>query len=129
LSEFYEFIQPRQQEANEIRQKQRDEYKVKLPFFSFKFDLFLSLKWKRVMQCDGTPDPTVLPEINTFITLWRDEQQRIDMEYTLKQTNLVLGLIKELNMVMNAIPNGSQELEKIPAYKKVSISLDKKEFF
>jgi cancer susceptibility candidate protein 1 len=73
------------------------------------------------MQCDGTPDPTVLPDINTFITLWRDEQQRVDIEYTMKQTNLVLSLIKELNNVMNSIPNGSPELEKIPTYKKVCI--------
>jgi cancer susceptibility candidate protein 1 len=82
------------------------------------------------MQCDGTPDPTILPEINTFITLWHDEQQRIDMEYTMKQTNLVLALIKELNKVMNSIPNGSSEVEKIPTYKKVSILFQKKkEFF
>ncbi len=73
------------------------------------------------MQCDGTPDPTILPEINTFISLWHDEQQRIDVEYTLKQTNLVLGLIKELNNVINFIPNNSPELERIPIYKKVCI--------
>ncbi len=71
------------------------------------------------MQCDGTPDPTVLREINTFISLWRDEQQRIDVEYTIKQTNLVLSLIKELNNVIYSIPNGSFELERIPIYKKV----------
>jgi hypothetical protein len=39
----------------------------------------------------------------------------------MKQTNLVLSLIKELNNVMNSIPNGSPELEKIPTYKKVCI--------
>jgi hypothetical protein len=72
------------------------------------------------MQCDGTPDPTVLPDINTFISLWHDEHQKIDVEYTMKQTNLVLSLIKELNNVINSIPNGSPELERIPIYKKVS---------
>jgi cancer susceptibility candidate protein 1 len=71
------------------------------------------------MQCDGTPDPTVLPEINTFISLWHDEHQKIDVDYTMKQTNLVLSLIKELNNVINSIPNGSSELERIPIYKKV----------
>lgn len=71
------------------------------------------------MRCDGTPDPTVLPEINAFISLWRDEKQRIDVEYTMKQTNLVLSLIKELNYVMNSIPAGSSELQSVPSYKKV----------
>jgi cancer susceptibility candidate protein 1 len=73
------------------------------------------------MQCDGTPDPTVLPDINTFISLWHDENQRIDVDYTMKHTNLVLSLIKELNHVINSIPNGSPELERIPIYKKVFI--------
>ena len=59
------------------------------------------LKWKRVMQCDGTPDPTILLEINTFMSLWRDEHQRTNLEYTMKQTNLVLSLIKELNTVIS----------------------------
>jgi len=82
---------------------------------------FFSLKWKRIMQCDGTPDPTILLEINTFISLWHDEHQRINVEYTLKQTNLVLSLIKELNNVINSIPNDSSELDNIPTYKKVSM--------
>ena len=73
------------------------------------------------MQCDGTPDPTVLPDINTFISLWRDERQRIDVDYTMKHTNLVLSLINELNYVINSIANGSSELQCIPIYKKVFI--------
>ncbi|CAF4503595.1 unnamed protein product [Rotaria socialis] len=102
LSEFYEFILPRQQDVITILERQREDF-----------------KWKRVMQCDGTPDPTILPEINTFISLWRDEKKRIDVEYTMKQTNLVLSLIRELNYVMNSIPNGSPELEHVSTYKKV----------
>jgi hypothetical protein len=78
------------------------------------------------MQCDGTPDPTNLPDINTFISLWRDEQQRIDVEHTIDQTNLVLSLIKELNNIIDSIPNGSPELERISIYKKVYIRNKKK---
>ena len=73
------------------------------------------------MQCDGTPDPTVLPEINTFISLWHDEKQRTDIEYTMKQTNLVLSLVKELHNVIHSIPNTSTEVEQIPTYKKVNL--------
>ena len=73
------------------------------------------------MLCDGTPDPTILPEINTFISLWHDEQQKLEVDQTLAQTNLVLSLIKELNNVINSIPNGSSELERIPIYKQVRL--------
>ncbi|CAF4166320.1 unnamed protein product [Rotaria socialis] len=107
LSEFYEFILPRQQDVITILERQREDF-----------------KWKRVMQCDGTPDPTILPEINTFISLWRDEKKRIDVEYTMKQTNLVLSLIRELNYVMNSIPNGSPELEHVSTYKKTIEELE-----
>ncbi|CAF3523561.1 unnamed protein product [Adineta steineri] len=107
LSEFYEFILPRQDEAHDLREKQREEF-----------------KWKRVMQCDGTPDPSSLLEINTFISLWRDEQQRINVEYTMKQTNLVLSLIKELYHVINSISKDSPENERIPIYKNTIHELE-----
>jgi cancer susceptibility candidate protein 1 len=71
------------------------------------------------MQCDGTPDPTVLPEINTFISLWHDDQQHLDVEHTMTQTNLVLSLINELHRVINSIPPQSPELQHVPVYKKV----------
>ncbi|CAF1631395.1 unnamed protein product, partial [Adineta ricciae] len=107
LAEFYEFIQPRIDQANATRHKQRDEF-----------------KWKRVMQCDGTPDPTSILEINTFMSLWRDEHQRTNLEYTMKQTNLVLSLIKELNTVISSIPKDSSELESIPTYKNTIHELE-----
>lgn len=71
------------------------------------------------MRCDGTPDPTVLPDINTFISLWRDEKQHLDVQYTMQQTNLVLALIRELHYVIHSIPAKSTEMEQIPIYKKV----------
>lgn len=71
------------------------------------------------MQCDGTPDPTVLPEINTFISLWHDDQQHLDVEHTMKQTDLVLSLVNELHRVIHSIPPQSPELHQVPIYKKV----------
>ena len=71
------------------------------------------------MRCNGTPDPTILPEINTFMSLWHDEKERLDVDDTMQQTNLVLALIKELTYVIDSIPNSSPELERVPIYKKV----------
>ena len=71
------------------------------------------------MQCDGTPDPTVLPEINTFISLWNDERHQIDVDHTLQQTNLVLSLIRELNRIISSIPTDSPEVTAVPVYKQV----------
>lgn len=104
-----------------IQSKRSHRQKPLEPFFA-------SFQWKRVMQCDGTPDPTVLPEINTFISLWHDDKQRTDIEYIMKQTNLVLSLIRELTNVSNSIPTGSSELQNIPNYKKVRLSISNRQF-
>jgi cancer susceptibility candidate protein 1 len=73
------------------------------------------------MKCNGTPDPTVLPEINTFISLWLDEnQQNLDIDHTIKQTDLVLSLIDELHYVIHAIPSDSLESNRISTYRKVN---------
>ena len=71
------------------------------------------------MQCDGTPDPTSLPEINTFVSLWNDERHQINVDHTLQQTNLVLSLIRELNRIISSIPADASEMATVPVYKQV----------
>ena len=44
------------------------------------------------MRCDGTPDPTIAGEINTFLTLWREEKKHNDIDTVLEESNLVLGV-------------------------------------
>ncbi|KAJ8006731.1 hypothetical protein DPEC_G00110250 [Dallia pectoralis] len=52
-------------------------------------------KWDRYMRCDGSPDPSVQKEINTFITLWR-ENTEVQFKLVLKECALALQLLEEL---------------------------------
>lgn len=41
------------------------------------------------MRCDGTPDPAVHQDINTYMSLWRDDPE-VGVEAVLKQCDLAL---------------------------------------
>lgn len=41
------------------------------------------------MQCDGTPDPAAQQDINTYISLWRDDPE-VNITLVLKQCYLAL---------------------------------------
>jgi len=45
------------------------------------------------MKCDGSPDPTILPEINMYISLWREDVEKTGFEMVLKDSDLVLKVI------------------------------------
>uniref|UniRef100_A0A3P8STM4 Dynein axonemal intermediate chain 7 n=1 Tax=Amphiprion percula TaxID=161767 RepID=A0A3P8STM4_AMPPE len=49
----------------------------------------LCVQWERYMRCDGAPDPTVQQDINTYISLWRDDPE-VNITAVLKQCNLAL---------------------------------------
>nr|XP_020726966.1 MAP7 domain-containing protein 1-like [Odocoileus virginianus texanus] len=52
-------------------------------------DRFLS-QWKHYIQCDGSPDPSVAQEMNTFITLWKEEANET-LEEVIEKSKLVLN--------------------------------------
>ncbi|PAA52808.1 hypothetical protein BOX15_Mlig033530g1 [Macrostomum lignano] len=53
-------------------------------------------RWRRYLRCDGSPDPVVLPEINTYMVAWREDDKRVLIEDVLEDSKPCLGLIAEL---------------------------------
>uniref|UniRef100_A0A8D2LYS8 Dynein axonemal intermediate chain 7 n=1 Tax=Zonotrichia albicollis TaxID=44394 RepID=A0A8D2LYS8_ZONAL len=57
------------------------------------------LQWEHYLSCDGAPDPTVPQEINTFMSLWRDEQDQ-DVQLVMEKGEVVLHLIEKLQFLL-----------------------------
>ncbi|KAK7086351.1 hypothetical protein SK128_010493 [Halocaridina rubra] len=57
-------------------------------------------EWERMMRCDGLPDPTSVPEMNRYLSLWRAEESTSILEGALKKTDQVIHVISELEGVM-----------------------------
>uniref|UniRef100_A0A8C5JV41 Dynein axonemal intermediate chain 7 n=1 Tax=Junco hyemalis TaxID=40217 RepID=A0A8C5JV41_JUNHY len=65
----------------------------------WKMDYREQAKWEHYLSCDGTPDPTVPQEINTFMSLWRDEQDQ-DVQLVMEKGEVVLHLIEKLQFLL-----------------------------
>ncbi|XP_069441636.1 dynein axonemal intermediate chain 7 isoform X7 [Ovis canadensis] len=63
----------------------------------------LEAKWKHYIQCDGSPDPSIAQEINTFITLWKEETNET-LEEVIEKSKLVLNLIEKLKLILLETP-------------------------
>ncbi|XP_068243751.1 dynein axonemal intermediate chain 7-like [Palaemon carinicauda] len=57
-------------------------------------------EWERMMRCDGLPDPTSVPEMNRYLSLWRAEESTATLEGALRKTDQVIHVISELEGVM-----------------------------
>uniref|UniRef100_A0A8C4M4R1 Dynein axonemal intermediate chain 7 n=1 Tax=Equus asinus TaxID=9793 RepID=A0A8C4M4R1_EQUAS len=60
-------------------------------------------QWKHYIQCDGSPDPSVSQEINTFISLWKEETNET-FEEVIGKSKLVLNLIDKLKLILLETP-------------------------
>nr|XP_023959069.1 dynein axonemal intermediate chain 7 isoform X2 [Chrysemys picta bellii] len=75
----------------------------------WKADYRAHAKWEHYMQCDGSPDPAVPQEINTFMSLWQENKNE-DIEFVIKKGNQVLNLIEKLNfLLLDTPPNELME--------------------
>ncbi|NXI08232.1 CASC1 protein, partial [Irena cyanogastra] len=57
------------------------------------------LQWEHYLSCDGTPDPTVPQELNTFMSLWREDQDE-DVQLVMEKEEVVLNLIEKLEFLL-----------------------------
>ncbi|NXL46126.1 CASC1 protein, partial [Podilymbus podiceps] len=69
--------------------------------------------WEHFLSCDGSPDPTVLQEINTFMSLWREDQNE-DVQLVMEKGEQVLNLIEKLQfLLLDAPPHEITEKEMV----------------
>ncbi|NXQ90098.1 CASC1 protein, partial [Nyctibius grandis] len=79
----------------------------------WKTDYRARAKWEHYLSCDGSPDPTVLQEINTFMSLWREDQNE-DIQLVMEKGELVLKLIEKLQfLLLDTPPNEITEKETV----------------
>ncbi|XP_059672270.1 dynein axonemal intermediate chain 7 isoform X1 [Gavia stellata] len=79
----------------------------------WKTDNRAQAKWEHYLSCDGSPDPTVLPEINTFMSLWREDQNE-DIQHVMEKGEQVLNLIEKLQLLLlDTPPNEITEKETV----------------
>ncbi|KAM6418473.1 dynein axonemal intermediate chain 7 isoform 2-T2 [Pluvialis apricaria] len=79
----------------------------------WKTDYRARAKWEHYLSCDGSPDPTVLQEINTFMSLWREDQNE-DIQLVMEKGELVLNLIEKLQfLLLDTPPNEVTEKERV----------------
>ncbi|XP_066969371.1 dynein axonemal intermediate chain 7-like [Macrobrachium rosenbergii] len=57
-------------------------------------------EWERMMKCDGLPDPTSVPEMNRYLSLWRADEGTATLKGALQKTDQVIHVISELEGVM-----------------------------
>uniref|UniRef100_A0A673BG89 Dynein axonemal intermediate chain 7 n=1 Tax=Sphaeramia orbicularis TaxID=375764 RepID=A0A673BG89_9TELE len=85
-------LERRKDELNELRHLLEENHTA---VTNWKADAAEKAKWERYMRCDGTPDPAVQQEINTYISLWRDDPQ-VNITHVLEQCKVALQLTDEL---------------------------------
>ncbi|XP_048682139.1 dynein axonemal intermediate chain 7 isoform X4 [Caretta caretta] len=88
----------------------------------WKADYRAHAKWEHYMQCDGSPDPTVPQEINTFMSLWQENKNE-DIEFVIEKGNQVLNLIEKLYFLLLDTPPNELKEKVIIQYQESILEL------
>ncbi|KAL2076614.1 hypothetical protein ACEWY4_027786 [Coilia grayii] len=107
----------REDELNELRHLLEENHTA---VTKLEAELKRKAKWERYMRCDGSPDPSVLQEINTFISLWWEDAET-QVTPVLQQCDLALQLIEELEGLIANDPEPQEMMQ----YKDTLLSLQK----
>ncbi|XP_068962368.1 dynein axonemal intermediate chain 7-like [Petaurus breviceps papuanus] len=73
-------------------------------------------KWEHYVECDGTPDPSVAQDMNTFISLWKEKGNE-DIDDVMKESKLVLNLIGKLQLILLDTPPYELTDEQVAQYQ------------
>ncbi|XP_050725906.1 dynein axonemal intermediate chain 7 homolog [Eriocheir sinensis] len=99
----------RREERRREQQRQRTKQLTATLAVTRQLDLTMELtrgrlreqeEWERMMKCDGLPDPTSVPEMNRYLSLWRADPESATLKGALAKTDQVIHVISELEGVM-----------------------------
>ncbi|KAK7901994.1 hypothetical protein WMY93_018763 [Mugilogobius chulae] len=94
-------LERREKELDELRHLLEDNHNAVV---KWKTEEAEKAKWESYMRCDGTPDPSVQQEINTYLSLWRDDPE-VDVTKVLEQCTRTLLLIQKLEDLLRETSN------------------------
>ncbi|XP_060101922.1 dynein axonemal intermediate chain 7 [Heteronotia binoei] len=82
----------------------------------WKADCRASAKWSHYMACDGSPDATDPREINTYMSLWREDKNN-DIQIVMEKGKRVLELIRKLQFSILDAPYEELTPEDVAQYQ------------
>ncbi|XP_037792261.1 axonemal 84 kDa protein-like [Penaeus monodon] len=80
-----------------------------LDFLSSIYHAPCHAQWERMMRCDGLPDPTSVPEMNRYLSLWQADPASATLEGALAKTDQVIHVISELENVMEETRDATEK--------------------
>ncbi|KAF6774617.1 hypothetical protein AHF37_05997 [Paragonimus kellicotti] len=75
--------------------------------------------WKRYFRCDGSPNPSIEKEVNTFMSLWRLDESRLTMEEVMDESVHSLKLIDELRTLVADIGDNEEDAQTLLTYQRL----------
>ncbi|XP_053652417.1 dynein axonemal intermediate chain 7-like [Cherax quadricarinatus] len=108
----------RREEARLEQQRQRQVQLKATITVTTQLDLTMDLtrdrlkdkeEWERMMRCDGLPDPTSVPEMNRYLSLWRADPDTATLHGALAKTDQVIHVISELEGVVEETRDATEK--------------------